>query len=132
VNLADLRKRFAEKQEPVEPPPPAPREPSPAPQRRAVDVRPRDHGKTAAQNKIHGKTFCLTGRLWKKRDAIHALIQKVGGIPKKRVVVGLDYLVIGDTGGRKTAKEGRANQLGAKVIRSHHLADMLREAGVRT
>lgn len=49
-------------------------------------------------HKIHfnNSTFCFTGPARSgKRSVLHGLVKKCGGIPKEKVVLDLDYLVIG-------------------------------------
>jgi len=49
-----------------------------------------------AKVKFNKKTFCFTGpaKTGSRRD-LHAIIEKIGGVPKNNVTKGLSYLVIG-------------------------------------
>lgn len=70
---------------------------------------------------LHGKTFCITGTLSRKRGDVEEIIKQNGGklasVSKK-----LDYLVVGMDAGSKQAK---AEQMGVKCISESDLIKMI-------
>ena len=58
---------------------------------------------------ISGKTFCITGTFWDKREALKTRIENLGGIPVDGVTKKTDILFVGDKAGSKLKKAQELN-----------------------
>lgn len=74
------------------------------------------------ENKLLGKSFCITGKLSKPRKQIEKLIKEFGGVISSNKK-GLDYLIIGD--GAKEHKISKAKKNGAEIINENVLKQWL-------
>jgi DNA ligase (NAD+) len=79
----------------------------------------------ALQGPLSGLSFCVTGVLSRKRDEVHADIQRAGGIVHDKVKKGTTYLVAGDKVGQ--SKRDNAQKFGVEVIDEARLMAMLSE-----
>ena len=75
-----------------------------------------------SSNKLAGKSFCITGTLSKGRNEVQDMIEKNGGNVSGSVGKSLDYLICGEDSG---SKEGKAKQLGVKIISEADFLKML-------
>jgi DNA ligase (NAD+) len=69
---------------------------------------------TVTTGPLVGLSFCVTGVLSRKREEIHADIQRAGGIVHDKVKKGTTYLVAGDKVGQ--SKRDQAQKYGVEVI----------------
>ena len=72
---------------------------------------------------LHGKSFCITGKLSKSRDDIKEQILEAGGEWSSSVTKDLDYLVTNETSG--STKFTKAKKLGVKIIKEADLYAMM-------
>ncbi len=70
-----------------------------------------------------GKSFCVTGTMFRPRKEIHRLIESVGGVVHASVKSGTDYLVVGDKVG--ATKIQKALDLGTSILRENEFFDMV-------
>ena len=80
--------------------------------------------KGAAQGKLKGLSFCITGTLSRPRDEIKAEILRAGGKWSPSVSKKTDYLVAGENVGATKRKSAEKNNV--KVIDETALETMLR------
>src|SRR5690606_16478127 len=78
---------------------------------------------STAGGHLDGKSFCVTGALSRKRDAVHEDIRNHGGTVHEKVKQGTTYLVAGQKVGQ--AKLTAARKLGTLVISEAELDDLL-------
>ena len=78
---------------------------------------------STVQGPLSGKSFCVTGVLSRKREEVHADIQRAGGIVHDKVKKGTTYLVAGEKVGQ--AKRDGAQKFGVEVIDEARLNDLL-------
>jgi DNA ligase (NAD+) len=72
---------------------------------------------------LSGLTFCVTGVLSRKREAVHEDIRRHGGTVHEKVKLGTSYLVVGEKVGQ--SKLTSAKKLGTQVISEAQLDDLL-------
>ncbi len=72
---------------------------------------------------LDGSSFCVTGVLSRKREAVHADIRAAGGTVHDKVKKGTSYLVAGEKVGK--SKLDTAKKHGTEVIDEKKLAEML-------
>lgn len=78
----------------------------------------------AAMGKLSGKTFVITGALMSgTRDQVAAKIEAAGGMVKPSVSKKINYLVVGEGGGKNKAE--KAQKLGTICITEEQLYQML-------
>jgi len=78
--------------------------------------------KRVSGNRLEGKSFLFTGTLSKPRKIFENLVEANGGVLKGSVSKGLDYLIVGEDAGSKTAK---AEKLGIPTISEQDFMEML-------
>lgn len=81
----------------------------------------------AGEAPLAGKSFCVTGKLSRARDAIHGDIKAAGGEVHTSVKKGTNYLVAGAKVGATKLK--KAEKLGVIVIDEEQLIAMIGEQG---
>jgi len=81
----------------------------------------------ATTTALEGKSFCVTGKLSRGREAIHNDIKAAGGTVHTSVKKGTDYLVAGEKVG--ASKLGKAEKLGVEVIDEAALMVMMGMSG---
>jgi DNA ligase (NAD+) len=76
--------------------------------------RPQPRAAVAAEGRLAGSSFCVTGVLSKKRETVHADIRVAGGEVHDGVKKNTTYLVAGDKTGK--SKLDQAKKFGTKVV----------------
>jgi DNA ligase (NAD+) len=91
----------------------------------ARDVsRPQPRAEVAAEGPLAGASFCVTGVLTRKREAVHADIRAAGGVIHDKVKKGTTFLVAGEKVGK--SKLDSAKKHGTRVVDEPTLDKMLR------
>lgn len=73
---------------------------------------------------VSGKTFCITGTFWDKREALKTRLENLGGIPVDSVTKKTDILFVGDKAGSKLKK---AQELNIIIYDENDLKKILEE-----
>lgn len=76
---------------------------------------------------LSGQSFCVTGVLTRKREAVHAMIRAAGGEVHDSVRAGTTFLVIGDKVGKN--KLEAAKKRGTSVVSEEKLYEMIGVGG---
>lgn len=81
--------------------------------------------KETNSGKLNGKSFCFTGSAQTPRAKLFELVEENGGVVKKSIVKGLDFLVIADPNSTSTkAEAARKNRI--KLISEAEFLGMLK------
>lgn len=75
---------------------------------------------------LSGQSFCVTGVLTKKRDDVHADIERAGGTVHDKIKKGTTYLVCGEKVGK--SKVTAAEKAGCQVITEAQLLSLIQGA----
>ena len=89
--------------------------------------RPEPRAEVAASGPLAGSSFCVTGVLSRKREAVQADIRAAGGVVHDKVKKDTRYLVAGEKVGK--SKLDAAKKHGTEVIDEPTLESMLRGEG---
>lgn len=90
----------------------------------ARDVgRPQPREVVATEGPLVGKSFCVTGVLTRKREAVHDLLRAAGATVHDSVKKDTTYLVAGDKTGK--TKLDQAKKYGAKVVTEEQMDKLL-------
>ena len=77
----------------------------------------------ATEGPLLGKSFCVTGVLTRKRDAVHDLLRAAGATIHDAVKKDTSYLVAGEKTGK--TKLDQAKKHGAKVVTEEQMDQLL-------